>query len=295
MAEITAKERTSISAFCNNNRLLLQNTKKLKEVKKNAALQKKRYRDEIYGIMKVNNTPSMIVNNNLLKVRSYTNRKALTKDIITEAVLALTDTFVRSCDVVGDKCIRNKVLTAVTKAIANRREDSREYVAITKKKKGNCGVNHHPGSKMVELIAKYRETEKLMADTSSQIRAIQKPLQDKINDEKRNVKEFMNRSMIQSQRVNIALEGGMSQTYFIRRKKRKTKKRLSEEQISDLIRKAILSSIDFTELRTTTQAIAAIKFKAEGISNSIIKLLELIPKDVTETISLDRGSIATKT
>lgn len=295
MAEVTAEERTSISAFCNNNRLLLQNTKKLKEVKKNAALQKKRYRDEIYKIMKVNNTPSMIVNNNLLKVRSYTNRKALTKDIITEAVLALTDKFVRSCDVVGDKCIRNTVLTAVTKAIANRREDSREYVAITKKKKSNAGANHSPGSKMVELIAKYRETEKLMADTSSQIRAIQKPLQDRINDEKRNVKEFMNRSMIQSQRVNIALEGGMSQTYFIRRKKRKTKKRLSEEQISDLIRKAILSSIDFTELRTTTQAIAAIKFKADGISNSIIKLLESIPKDVTETISLDRGSIATKT
>ena len=244
-AAVTTAERSAIQRFCRAKRKLDDETAELRETKKRATETKKRARDALYALMREEGRTCVQVDDeNYLRVKTYTNKRALTAKIVADALRQVTADDLRSLQLEAGGSVTEALVRAVANRVARERETRKEYVAITKSRPRGCAAAvGTPSARMEGLVRRYRAAESSARDTGKALDARAAPLAARVDQERENVGRFMRRTMATSQRVHVARGAGVVQTYFIRRKITRRRKRLSAEQLGDILRDAVLGEL----------------------------------------------------
>lgn len=289
----SSEETGAIRRFCKAKRKFDTTTEPLRSLKKNATKTKKHTRDELYKKLKASgHTCVSVGDDNFLRIRTYTNRKAVSTAIILDALANITTPQMQLRLQAGGS-VGDSLVQCVVDNVARARTTTREYVAITKSKPRQCGVITPADNEISDLIVSYRSAEEDVKKANKTLVLYEKPLQEHMNRERDLVGQYMRRTMASSQRIHVSRGGGVVQTYFIRRKLTNRRQQPSVEQLGDMIRDVVIDRVN--NHNGLTEALETIRTTASDIAAGVMQKLNDMPRIVSERITLDKGALKQET
>lgn len=224
----TDEENKLIYLFCTNSKQLAETKKTYKQKKEPLNKELKSLRNEMLQEMQKNNKICFQVEDMFLRIQNCSSRSKLTDEMISECIFSsdnlnktkeeTIDSLVCLIDKIRNK---NKIYAKVMKTPPkNEKEickDINQFL-IDKVKRYN---------RVNEELVILRESEKLAT----------KPLQHQVVSLTPDIKMYMKRVGLESQRINLGNKNvkEVSQTYFLRKKEKIKKKTITKKLLKDII------------------------------------------------------------
>ena len=275
----TAEERASIRGFCRTWSSWQDRRAGLAATKKEVAAEKKSLRDRMHDFMSERGQTCFVVRHNeenrYLKTRTYSNSRALSEEIVREAL----DQVRPSSDDIGE------LVSSVVAKIQELRKTSKDYVAVVKTRpKSMEPADACP--ELADMASAYFEAEVQCEEAGRALKDLDDGIQVELGEFESDVGAYLRRANFSSQRVNMKrrLEGGGSaeESMFIRRRVSRRKSRMTVVILRNTVDNAICraeSSLRTRGYRGSIDAIAA----------SIMEAVEALPMVESEKISLSRS------
>lgn len=284
MAALSEQHMHALKVFCESQRT----SKTIKEVsavrKKKLNSTKADLRDQMYTML--GEHECLKINDSLYLVRKVCRSTVrLSEDVLEDAVTRMTKQHLEK-QLEKQPSFSEALVQAILDSLRDVRTTTREYADLVTKKKNKVG-GQLTSSESLVIVRQYQET----CDALKVLNAKQKkeidPLNVKIKEVEEDVKQYMREKNVWSQRVNIPVTDGITQSFYIRRKVSTKQPSLKAKEIEKLVQDAV------TALRTIVSYESFVEHKERMVS-TLINLFEDVPAVTTENISFDKGGMKRK-
>ena len=270
---INKQEKTSIRTFCNLHRQINETEKPFAEQKKDLNRQKKELKEALYKTMKSNEWEAVNIGqidgkDMYARLQIYKQMKPITIDIVRGAMDNLDQT-------------KESVLEAVLAAIQDGRTSCREFVQVSKNKPKNLVVQQ---SAVVEQMGKkLKAFDGEVKTINTTMKENTKQLKEELLSHENIVREYMTRTSLTSQRININEKNGCQQSYFIRKKISERKPKLTKAIIQSIVEKALEEA--------NVVCFEGVENQKDDVAARIVEKIQQLPKERSERVTLDKGAL----
>jgi hypothetical protein len=270
---INKQEKTSIRTFCNLHRQINETEKPFADQKKDLNRQKKELKEALYKTMKSNEWEAVNIGqidgkDMYARLQIYKQMKPITIDIVRGAMDNLDQT-------------KESVLEAVLAAIQDGRTSCREFVQVSKNKPKNLVVQQ---SAVVEQMGKkLKAFDGEVKTINTTMKENTKQLKEELLSHENIVREYMTRTSLTSQRININEKNGCQQSYFIRKKISERKPKLTKAIIQSIVEKALEEA--------NVVCFEGVENQKDDVAARIVEKIQQLPKERSERVTLDKGAL----
>ena len=270
---INKQEKTSIRTFCNLHRQISETEKPFADQKKDLNRQKKELKEALYKTMKSNEWEAVNIGqidgkDMYARLQIYKQMKPITIDIVRGAMDNLDQT-------------KESVLEAVLAAIQDGRTSCREFVQVSKNKPKNLVVQQ---SAVVEQMGKkLKAFDGEVKTINTTMKEHTKQLKEELLSHENIVREYMTRTSLTSQRININEKNGCQQSYFIRKKISERKPKLTNAIIQSIVEKALEEA--------NVVCFEGVEDQKDDVAARIVEKIQQLPKERSERVTLDKGAL----
>ena len=270
---INKQEKTSIRTFCNLHRQISETEKPFADQKKDLNRQKKELKEALYKTMKSNEWEAVNIGqidgkDMYARLQIYKQMKPITIDIVRGAMDNLDQT-------------KESVLEAVLAAIQDGRTSCREFVQVSKNKPKNLVVQQ---SAVVEQMGKkLKAFDGEVKTINTTMKEHTKQLKEELLSHENIVREYMTRTSLTSQRININEKNGCQQSYFIRKKISERKPKLTKAIIQSIVEKALEEA--------NVVCFEGVEDQKDDVAARIVEKIQQLPKERSERVTLDKGAL----
>lgn len=270
---INKQEKTSIRTFCNLHRQINETEKPFADQKKDLNRQKKELKEALYKTMKSNEWEAVNIGqidgkDMYARLQIYKQMKPITIDIVRGAMDNLDQT-------------KESVLEAVLAAIQDGRTSCREFVQVSKNKPKNLVVQQ---SAVVEQMGKkLKAFDGEVKTINTTMKENTKQLKEELLSHENIVREYMTRTSLTSQRININEKNGCQQSYFIRKKISERKPKLTKAIIQSIVEKALEEA--------NVVCFKGVEDQKDDLAARIVEKIQQLPKERSERVTLDKGAL----
>lgn len=270
---INKQEKTSIRTFCNLHRQINETEKPFADQKKDLNRQKKELKEALYKTMKSNEWEAVNIGqidgkDMYARLQIYKQMKPITIDIVRGAMDNLDQT-------------KESVLEAVLAAIQDGRTSCREFVQVSKNKPKNLVVQQ---SAVVEQMGKkLKAFDGEVKTINTTMKENTKQLKEELLSHENIVREYMTRTSLTSQRININEKNGCQQSYFIRKKISERKPKLTKAIIQSIVEKALEEA--------NVVCFEGVEDQKDDLAARIVEKIQQLPKERSERVTLDKGAL----
>lgn len=218
---ISSAEKEAIKSYCSLQCQVDSVQNEMKPTLKRARDDEATQKQALYQSMQDQSIGCVQVDpNTFARIKTCQSQRKLSVAMIVDAFASLDDAEEASID-------------AIVEAIHDIRQTKREYVELCKSRPSTVDVSSDPifveqGQAWKRQRQRLAELKKTQTNRLAELKQEQKRCEQY-------VQSFMQRTDIESQRVNINLDEGV-QTFFIRHKASKSRPRVSKQMIADAVR-----------------------------------------------------------
>ena len=270
---INKQEKTSIRSFCNLHRQISEAEKPFADKKKELNRQKKELKEELYKTMKSNEWDAVKIGevggkDMYARLQIYKQMKPINIDVVRGAMDNLDKT-------------KESVVEAVLTAIQDSRTSAREFVQVSKNKPKNLVVQESTvveqmGQKLKAFDGEVKTINTAMKDHTKQMK-------EELLSHENIVREYMTRTSLTSQRININEKNGCQQSYFIRKKISERKPKLTKAIIQSIVEKAVEEA--------GIVCFEGVEDQKDDLAARIVEKIQQLPKERSERVTLDKGAL----
>lgn len=270
---INKQEKTSIRTFCNLHRQINETEKPFADQKKDLNRQKKELKEALYKTMKSNEWEAVNIGqidgkDMYARLQIYKQMKPISIDIVRGALDNLDQA-------------KESVLEAVLAAIQDGRTSCREFVQVSKNKPKNLVVQQ---SAVVEQMGKkLKAFDGEVKTINTTMKENTKQLKEELMSHENIVREYMTRTSLTSQRININEKNGCQQSYFIRKKISERKPKLTKAIIQSIVEKALEEA--------NVVCFEGVEDQKDDVAARIVEKIQQLPKERSERVTLDKGAL----
>jgi hypothetical protein len=270
---INKQEKTSIRSFCNLHRQISEVEKPFADKKKELNRQKKDLKEELYKTMKSNEWDAVKIGEvqgkeMYARLQLYKQMKPINIDIVRGAMDNLDKT-------------KENVVEAVLGAIEDSRTSSREFVQVSKNKPKNLVVQE--STVIQQMGQKLKAFDGEVKTINTTMKEHTKAMKEELLSHENIVKEYMTRTSLTSQRININEKNGCQQSYFIRKKISERKPKMTKAIIQSIVEKALEEA--------GIVCFEGVEDQKDDLAARIVEKVQQLPKDRVERVTLDKGAL----
>ena len=281
---LSDQHRQALKVFC-------ESQMSSKTIKEASSMKKKKLngtkadlRDKLYEMLGEHSC--LKVHDQLYLVRKVCRSTVrLSESVLEDAVESMTSEHLQK-QIEKQASFPEALVQALLDSLRDVRTTVREYADLVTKKKAKVD-GQITSEQDVALVHRYQETCEALKSLNAKQKKDIAPLDAKIKEVEQDVKQYMREKNVWSQRVNIPVTDGITQSYYIRRKVSTKQPPLKAKEVEKLVHDAV------SVLSTIVSYQSYVEHKGRMVA-TLINLFEEVPAVTTENISFDKGGMKRK-